>query len=82
MSYIVAVLVVGGALDEDVEFDTEKEFNKWLEKVKTDEADCSSAAGEVWEVYRLDHSHSNDGKECMCVQFLTDHHAYWSNEPK
>ena len=75
--YITAQLVISGALDEDVSFDTEDEFDSWLNEIKATEADASSAAGQPWDVFRIVPDHPLG--DCMCVQYLTDHSPYWSN---
>jgi hypothetical protein len=77
--YITAQLIVEGALDEDVQFETEEQFDSWLDDIK--EQESNSATKLDWEVFRIVHDHPLTN-ECMCVQYLTDHHPYWTNEAK
>lgn len=73
--YITADLRIDGALDEDVQFNSDDEFDEWLNDIK-EESGHWRHREESWQVFRIVHEHPLTN-ECMCVQYLTDHHAFW-----
>jgi hypothetical protein len=72
--YITAQLIIDGALDEDVSYNTEDEFDSWLNEVKQQ---SEAFPDQEWQVFLIVHDHPLG--DCMCVQYLTDHSPYWSN---
>lgn len=72
MSYADISVVCDGALDESVTFTDETVLSEYLEKL----AEEARGDGVTLEVYRSDHEHEDDGSECCCVQYETDHHPY------
>ena len=62
-----------GALDEDSTAFTEEECDQIVEDLA--EQYRKLDATEPWEVYVLPHyCNHDDDDECVCAQYLTDHH--------
>ncbi len=71
--YLDASVVVDGALEEDSTFYDYLFFEEWLRGVEED----AESHGYLTEIYVVEHAHSvEDGADCACVQYLTDHHPY------
>lgn len=76
MGYIQASFVIDGALSSaDMEFDTEENFDKWVEDCQRGIQGFPVNAA----IFRLYHDHAK-GIDCECIQFLTDHHPFWTYE--
>jgi hypothetical protein len=71
--YTEAYVVVEGAQDEEEVFEdtpgVSKRFRAWLKRIQT----AAKEDGLKTEIYTIYHGHANDGEECSCVQYLTDH---------
>jgi len=76
VGYIEGYAVVEGALDEEREFRTWREYQEWAEQVLTE---CQEKRLQV-EIYCIYHDHEL-GIECECAQFLTDHHPDYAWAP-
>lgn len=73
--YADVSIVVNGALDkEEVCYDEDA----ILSLVAELQADCERDEELQAQVFVLWHEHTNDGEECECVQYLTDHHAAYT----
>lgn len=65
-------VIVDGALDSMDECETWAEVEAIIAKVEADAAED----GLLTEVYLLHHGHENDGEECACASYTTDHYPY------
>lgn len=77
MSFVEATLICDGAVEETQIFEADERLSldKWL---KDEKGIAQSMFGaNVTEIYLLEHGHDNDGAECSCAQYLTDHNPYW-----
>jgi hypothetical protein len=72
MGYTEATHIVSGALEESRIFNSDKEFQDWLDDIRENASDDE----QVFTVYH-DHKLETD---CECIQFETDHHPYWTTE--
>jgi hypothetical protein len=68
--YFDVSVIVNGALEETAEFYDYLVFEDWLESLKSD----AESHGYLTEVYVIEHDHSPAVEDCVCVQYLTDHH--------
>jgi hypothetical protein len=74
-----ASVIIEGALDEESELHSQAELDALVARL-----DRLAKDGKPTELYLLYHDHGplDDGAEDVCVQYLTDHHAYktWNTE--
>lgn len=69
--YLDAYAIWEGATDEERTFrDRNKAYSRWAERIIRE----AKREGADVQVYAILHGHANDGQECECVQYLTDHH--------
>lgn len=84
MGYLEAWSIWEGALDQELSVDGEDEtgatFQNWLKEIK-EAAEKDNPEGSDVAVYTIYHDHEQEDEGCECVQYLTDHHPYWSTEP-
>jgi hypothetical protein len=72
--YIEAFVLVGGALDENVVFYMENQWDVWFARIKTEDFGNEQA-----EVYRIYHAHNPALSNCQCAQYLQSHLPEWKN---
>lgn len=72
----VSVVVAGAVMSELVISDAEN-LAAFVDGVKIG-AGLPDVEGPV-EVFVVEHEHADDGRDCACVQFVTDHAPYWSS---
>lgn len=75
MFAITAELVVDGAVADSMNFETEAEYDSWLQGVKDDEPNWDRNVS--YEVYRVDHACDGD-PDCTCAQYILAHVPEWS----
>jgi hypothetical protein len=68
--YGEVTVVVSGCVDSIRNIYTDRDLDEIIASLKG-ESDA--------EVYVQWHMHPNDGHECHCSQYATDHRPYWSN---
>jgi hypothetical protein len=74
MSYAEVTVIVDGAFEESETFHDEALLSHYIAAIQ-DEAE---GHGYPTEVYVLWHEHDDEGEECECVQYVTDHRPYAS----
>lgn len=85
MAYTEVTLIIDGALSETEIFKADQKgdekFARWVAGVKQDVNTAARIAGSTTkvEIYILNHAHENDGEDCECIQYINDHHPYWTN---
>lgn len=75
MFTITAELVVDGAVADSMNFETEAEYDSWLQGVKADAPNWDDHV--PYEVYRVDHS-CGGAADCVCAQYILAHVPEWS----
>ena len=76
MAYLEAWSVWAGALDKECTFrDANVSYDRWARR----EIAAGRKVGEDVEVYSIFHDH-DEGVDCECVQYLTDHHPDYSTD--
>ena len=73
--YIEGWTVCEGAADEEETFSSWDDFASWAELTIAD----MRHLGVEGAVYYIEHEHE-EGIDCECVQYLTDHSPYLSTE--
>ena len=73
--FVEASVVIAGGLDSYEYFPSWGSFTAWFDVTRTELVGISDSA----EIYVLEHEHAL-GVDCECVQYLTDHRPYWSND--
>ena len=85
MAYLEAYVVWNGTLDEERTFSDKaaaqlmypsSPYDRWARRIIRD----AHKAGDKAQVYSIYHAHPQDGEECCCAQYLTDHHPDYSTE--
>lgn len=82
--YTELTLIIEGALDESAIFfpNDSAEMDQWLESVQSD----AQLSGLETQVFKIEHAHDVRpgvlAEDCVCVQFLTDHHPlfHWNKK--
>lgn len=75
MAYWQADLIVEGALQEDPIIYSANGLADYVEKVQKEYGVENAPAAELFVIF---HDHAED-VDCECSQFVSDHHAEWSN---
>lgn len=70
MTYREVWVVVDGMTDSE---DTLHPDSDLLSEIVTGAEICAQTTGLPVEVYTLYHDHDDNGDECACAQYLTDH---------
>jgi hypothetical protein len=81
MAYKEISVLVGGALEQTEIFDYDSimdvvKMYAFIAETQKDSADLE----ELVELYELSHDHEPDVSECNCVQYINDHHPFWTNK--
>ena len=75
--FIAASLIIDGSVAETLDFEDGCGFDYWVDQVLADYQSVTDRR-QVWAIYTIEHDHAPD-LDCECVQYLTDHHPYWSS---
>ena len=74
--YTEVSVVVDGALEEEQTFHDYLLLNEYVATIEDD----AKSHGYLTQVYIIEHEHADleGDEECVCVQYLTDHHPSYS----
>ena len=76
MTYADVSVIVDGALDESETFFDCLVMGEYLESIQSE----AKSHGYPTSVFVLYHEHEETDEGCDCIQYLQDHHPWWTNE--
>ena len=72
--YLQVDIIVDGGLEDSINYTDYVKYENCIVDISVE----SEQHGLPVEIYVVEHNHLDDGEECTCVQYSTDHHPVYT----
>jgi hypothetical protein len=74
MAYAEVTVIVDGAVEQEETFHDYLLMDEFINGIREE----ARGDGYPTEIRVLEHGHADDGEECACAQYKTDHHPRYA----